>query len=341
LLGGGTFIVILYIMQNISQNKLPAYKEIFSFANLFSAWQEFKKRKSKKQDVAEFASDLVHNLSLLENDSLSFNYKHGGYVHFKISDPKPRDIHKASVRDRVVHHAICRALYPYFNSKFTHDSYSCRVNKGTYKAINRFRQMFRKVSKNNTRTCWVLKCDIKKFFANIDHQILKEILAREIYDRDVLWLLEQVINSFDPGLPLGNLTSQLLVNVYMNEFDQFAKRELKVKYYIRYADDFIILHKDKEYLENLLPQINTYLNTYLNIYLHPGKVFIKTLASGVDFLGWVHFPKHQVLRTSTKRRMLVRLNNSSSESTISSYQGLLKHGNTFKILKSNHQAGCR
>src|SRR3989344_789473 len=87
-------------MQNISQNKLPAYKEIFSFANLFSAWQEFKKRKSKKQDVAEFASDLVHNLSLLENDSLSFNYKHGGYVHFKISDPKPRDIHKASVRDR-------------------------------------------------------------------------------------------------------------------------------------------------------------------------------------------------------------------------------------------------
>ena len=336
-------------MNKLLQNEIPSYIKIFSFANLLGAWQDFKKRKHKKKDVAEFASDLIHNLSVLENDLLSRNYKHGGDFHFKISDPKQRDIHKAGVRDRVVHHAIYRALYPYFDRKFIHDSYSCRVEKGTHKALYRFESFIRKVSKNNTQTCWVLKCDIKKFFANIDHQVLKEIMSRSNLDMDTLWLLGQVIDSFyskmlinsaiaekiNKGLPLGNLTSQLIVNVYMNEFDQFMKRELKVKYYIRYADDFVIIHHDKTELINLLPKINTYLNSYLNIYLHPDKVFIKTIASGVDFLGWVHFSKHRVLRTSTKRRMLKRLKErlkeNSTEESKQSYLGMLKHGNSYKL----------
>jgi RNA-directed DNA polymerase len=275
--------------------------------------------------------------------------------------PKPRIIHKAMVRDRLLHHLIYQELYEYFDSKFIHDSYSCRINKGTHKAINRFHDFSLKVSKNNTKTCLVLKCDIRKFFANIDHEILKEIVSRTVLDTEIRWLLSQVIDSFSSntyfsygvnmqsdtnsamaesvslkGLPLGNLTSQLLVNIYMNEFDQFMKRELKVKYYIRYADDFVILSEDKKYLENLLLKISDFLDKKLKLQLHPDKVSIETIASGVDFLGWVNFPKHRVLRTSTKRRMLKRLKENPKPESRQSYFGMLSHGNTHKLKQSLH-----
>lgn len=136
------------------------------------------------------------------------------------------------------------------------------------------------------------------------------------------------------GLPLGNLTSQLLVNTYMNEFDQYVKRELKVKYYIRYADDFVVLSEDKKYLEKLLTKISIFLSESLKLSLHPDKVFIKTLASGVDFLGWVNFSNHRVLRTTTKRRMLKNLENSPKEESRKSYLGMLKHGNGYKCRKT-------
>lgn len=133
------------------------------------------------------------------------------------------------------------------------------------------------------------------------------------------------------GLPLGNLTSQLLINVYMNEFDQFMKHERKVKYYIRYADDFVILGNDKIVLENLLKEISNFLQNNLKLTLHPDKVFIKTLASSVDFLGWVHFPKHRVLRTATKKRMFRNLFEKQNENTLQSYLGMLSHGNGYKL----------
>ena len=135
------------------------------------------------------------------------------------------------------------------------------------------------------------------------------------------------------GLPLGNLTSQLLVNIYMNEFDQFVKHNLKVKHYIRYADDFVFLSHDKAWLEAQIPQIETFLSGCLTLSLHPEKVSITTVASGVDFLGWVNFPDHRVLRTTTKRRMFKKIKENSKPETVNSYLGLLKHGNTDKIKK--------
>lgn len=183
----------------------------------------------------------------------------------------------------------------------------------------------------------MLKCDIRKFFASIDHPILKAILARNITDPGIMWLLGQVIDSFHTvgktsvGLPLGNLTSQLFVNIYMNEFDQFMKRTLKVQYYIRYADDFVILSTSKLYLQQLITQIADFLYTQLKLELHPNKLFIKTLASGVDFLGWVHFPNHRVLRTATKRRMFRRLQCNTRPEINAAYLGLLSHGNSYKL----------
>lgn len=267
-------------------------------------------------------------------------YRHGPYHPFKINDPKPRDIHKASVRDRLVHHAICRILYPYFDRQFIHDSYSCRINKGTHRAIDRLRSFARIVSRNHTRTVWILKCDIRKFFANIDHKILKEILKRHINDQDILMLLNQIIDSFhtegkpDVGLPLGNVTSQLLVNIYMNDLDQFMKRKLKTRFYARYSDDFVVVHENKPYLIDLIPKISTFLQSQLRLELHPNKVSNKTLSSGVDFLGWVNFPHHRVPRAATKRRMFKNLQQNPSPQTLASYLGLLSHGNTYELTQS-------
>lgn len=293
--------------------------------------------KRKRKDVAKFALNLTGNILSLYKDLRSKSYKHGAYLAFRINDPKVRDIHKASVRDRLLHHAIYRILYPYFDRKFIYDSYSCRVGKGTHRAMNRFKKFGWIVAKNNTRTAWVLKCDIRKFFANIDHEILLDILTKRIADSDVLWLLRQIIESFNSdgkigvGLPLGNLTSQLLINIYMNEFDHFVKRKLKTKYYIRYADDFVILSESKIYLENLLPKIMMVLKDRLKLSLHPDKIYIRSLVSGIDFLGWVHFPDHRVLRKSTKRRMYRKIVEYPKNETYQSYLGLLEHGNAWKI----------
>jgi len=202
--------------------------------------------------------------------------------------------------------------------------------------MNRFRSFAYQVSDNHTKTVWVLKCDIKKFFASIDQETLIKILEQYISDRDIILLLSQIVGSFnsgknDKGLPLGNLTSQLLVNIYMNEFDQFVKHKLKAKHYIRYADDFVVLSHNKSWLEELLSKIADFLFEQLKLNLHPDKISIRTLTSGVDFLGWVHFTDHRILRTVTKKRMFRNLETNDKPEVLGSYLGLLSHGNTSRL----------
>jgi retron-type reverse transcriptase len=312
------------------------YQGIMSLENLYAAWDEFLRGKRGKKDVQEFGLNLADNLVSLHEDLANFSYSHGSYDAFKISDPKPRDIHKAKVRDRVLHHAIYRQLYPFFNNTFIADSYSCQLGKGVHKALNKFRTFGLRAGCNNTKTVWILKCDIKKFFASIDHEILLEMLSAYIPDKNILLLLQEVIKSFNSGipgkgLPLGNLTSQLFCNIYMNELDQYVKHKLKAKYYLRYADDFVFFSTSKDELLNIIPQIALFLEERLKLRLHPDKVFIKTLASGVDFLGWTHFPHHRVLRNVTKRRMFKGIKNRPKNPTLQSYLGLMKHGDTFDL----------
>lgn len=302
-------------------------------------WDRFVRGKRHKKDVILFQTELARNLTELYRDLRGKTYVHGAYTAFNISDPKPRNIHKASVRDRVVHHLLYKELYFYFHQRFIHDSYSCRIKKGTHRALDRFKDFARRVSNNNTRSCFVLKCDIRKFFASIQHDVLRTILKRHIADEGILWLINQVLVSFNSGndgvgLPLGNLTSQLLVNVYMYEFDMFVKQELQVKNYIRYADDFVILSDDKEYLEAVLPKLHIFLHEKLQLALHEQKTYIKTYDSGVDFLGWVHFPYHRQIRTTTKRKIIKKLKGYPKPETVNSYRGLLGHGDTYKLQKS-------
>jgi retron-type reverse transcriptase len=314
------------------------YEKIIKIENLIATWERFLRGKRRKKDVASFEARLTDNLAGLHQALADKIYEHGPYAAFNVSDPKPRNIHKAAVRDRFLHHLLHKELYPYFEKRYIYDSYSCRLNKGVHRAMDRFKRFAGEVSKNHSRTCYVLKCDIKKFFASIDHTTLIKILKRHIEDKEIVWLINRVISSFysarpGVGLPLGNLTSQLLVNVYMHEFDMYMKQQLRVKYYIRYADDFIILSDNKDYLDNLLPEISEFLQTQLKLNLHERKVCIKTYASGVDFLGWVHFPYYRQLRTATKRKIIRKLRGYPKRETVISYLGFLGHGNAYKFKK--------
>lgn len=307
------------------------FERIISLENLLFAWNEFKRGKGKKLDVQEFAFNLEDSLFKLHADLVNFTYKHGSYQTFFVCDPKLREINKASVYDRVVHQAIFRVLYYHFDQYFINDSYSCRFKKGTQSGVRRLETFGRKVSKNWHQETWFLKCDVRKFFDGIDHDILRSLIVKRISSPGVLWLFEQILNSFrkelNCGLPLGNVTSQLLANIYLNELDQFVKHNLKQKYYLRYCDDFIILNQNKGYLEDLIPLIKEFLEEKLKLSLHTNKIIIRKLRQGADFLGYVVRPHHTVFRTRTKRRMLRRVN----EKNLNSYLGFLKHCRGHKI----------
>jgi len=330
--GGGYFIDMPRIQFKHS------YDHIISLENLLGAWKEFSCGKRSRKDIQEFERDLMGNIISLHRDLVAKNYRHSAYEAFKVYDPKPRDIHKAIVRDRLLHHALHRMLYPFFDRTFISDSLSSRLEKGTHRAVNRFCKFAYKVSQNHTKTAWVLKCDIRKFFASIDQATLISILTRYIHDRDIIGLISEIIGSFHStgkgvGLPLGNLTSQLLVNVYMNEFDQFVKHKLKAKCYIRYADDFVILSSDRSWIQSIIPRINDFLRHKLNLEIHPNKMSIRTVSSGVDYLGWVNFTDYRALRTGTKKRMFRRIRGKQGKiETVQSYLGMLGHGNT-KLLR--------
>ena len=250
------------------------------------------------------------------------------YKSFYISDPKLRHIHKAEVVDRVLHHAIVKIIEPIFEKSFIFDSYSNRKNKGTHRAIKRFKNFAWKLSQNNTKNVWVLKCDIKKFFENVNHNILISLIERKISDSQVIKLISKIVYSFknknQKGIPLGNLTSQLFSNIYLSELDQFIKRKLKIKYYIRYTDDFVILSRNNKNFCALISKISEFLEIKLDLQIHPQKVMIKKWRQGIDFLGYVDFPYHNILRTTTKNRILKRIKYSNYQS-IQSYLGILKH----------------
>ena len=325
------------------------FSQVISLENLFSAWREFKKGKTKRSDVQKFEFNLEDNLFKLHKELKTKNYSHSNYTPFYITDPKLRHIHKACVKDRVVHQAVFRILYPLFDKSFIYDSFSCRINKGTHRAVNRLKEFCQKLSINNSKVIYVLKCDIKKFFDSVDQKILFEIIKRKICDENTVWLIEKILRSFEKekgrGLPLGNVTSQLFANVYLNELDQFIKHKLKSRYYVRYCDDFIILGENEKDLFSTAKKINEFLKRSLNLSLHSDKIIIRKYRQGVDFLGYVLLPYHRVLRVKTKNRIFKKLIKKSKElrqkqitreffnQSIQSYLGVLKHCNSYKIKK--------
>lgn len=277
------------------------FDAICSIENLFRAFEKAKEGKSGKLYVIKYEQKLNENLIQLRNELLSKKYRPKPLKSFTISDPKTRKISKSEFPDRIIHHAICNVIEPIFEKRFIYHSYANRIGKGTFKAIEGFDQFKRKVSKNNTRVCFVLKADIRHYFETVDHSILMSLIKRHIKDEDVLSLIEVILSNYydniaGKGMPLGNLTSQFFANVYLHELDFFVKHTLKAKYYIRYVDDFVILHNSKEYLAECKIKIEAFLRSNLKLELHPDKTKVIRLERGANFLGFRIFYDYKLVR---------------------------------------------
>jgi RNA-directed DNA polymerase len=317
--------------QNGNSFSFVTIDDIVSIKALTVAWKKFSRGKKSRKDVSEYQKDLKCNLEVQHDRLQSGEYKHHPYQSFVIHDPKQRQIHKATVADRIVHQAIVSAIEPLFESRFIYDSYSCRVGKGTHAGVARLQTFLRQASKNNTQKVYALKCDVRKYFASIDHEILLRLIARRVTDDSVLELIRTIILSHGAekgtGIPLGNITSQLFANVYLHELDWFMKQTLGIKHYARYCDDFVVVSPDRVYLENLIEPIRQFLQTELQLDLHPHKVEIRAWDRGIDFLGYVLRPHATTLRGKTRQRMMARV----TEQNLSSYMGLCGHANAHRL----------
>lgn len=326
------------------------YLKLCSYENLEAAFKKAKKRKSTKPYVVEFEKNLSENLQNLRNELAFHTYKPVPLKTFIICDPKTRKICKSAFRDRVVHHALVRVIEPILDKTFICDSYANRKGKGVHVALKRFDYFKRKVSKNNTRNCYVLKADIKHYFETVYQDILTDIISRKIKDKRVIWLIRQILKNYNPkeagkGMPLGNLTSQFFANVYLNELDQFVKHKLKAKYYLRYVDDFVILHNSNKFLGDCKGKINNFLKTELKLELHPDKSKVIPLYKGIKLFGFRAFYYHKLLRKSNLRKFMRKLAELKKKlafgliteedltESIKGWTGYAMHGNTYKLRK--------
>lgn len=342
------------------------WKELCSFENLEKAYLQARKHKSTNPKVIEFDNNWRAHLSLLHNDLKTKDYKPQPLKMFILRDPKTRVICVSNFRDRIVHHALVNVLQPIFEPRFIFDSYASRKGKGTLSALQRFDQFKRKMTKNgktghharnsNDVIGYVLKSDIKHYFQTVDHTILLSILKKKIKDNHVLWLITVILNNYNSdtsgkGMPLGNWTSQFFANVYLNELDQFVKHQLKVKYYIRYVDDFVILHQSESKLKEYGSKINHFLSN-LQLELHPDKCKIIPLRKGIHFLGFRIFYYHKLVRKRNLRKIQVKINHtfascnkdkSDTDDIFRIYEGwcaYARHGNTYALRKRMYDHLC-
>jgi retron-type reverse transcriptase len=270
--------------------------EICTFENIYEAYLKARKCKRYTKEVLKFSANLEEELLILQEELTTDTYRTGAYRNFKVYEPKKREISALPFRDRVVHHAICRVIEPLFEKKFIKDSYACRVRKGTHAGSDRLMEFLRRAKRTWGRV-YCLQADISKFFYSVDHQVLKEIIRRTIRCRNTVRLLDEIIDSTGggKGLPIGNLTSQLFANVYLNELDHFIKEHLKVQLYIRYLDDFVLLDPDKVRLRMWRGEIEQLLNNRLFLSFN-AKTSIFPITQGVDFLGYRTWVTHRLLR---------------------------------------------
>lgn len=275
------------------------FPEVIEFSNLLSASRQAQKGKRFRDSVLQFNFNLENELFQLQSELATKIYTPGAYTSFYIQDPKPRFISAAPYRDRVVHHALCNIISPIFERTFTRDSFANRIGFGTHRALHRFTKF--------TRTSrYILQCDIRKYFPSIDHEILKSLVRRKIKCRDTLWLIDTIIDASNEqeasiyhfsgdtlltplqrrrGLPIGNLTSQMFANVYLNGLDHFIKEDLHIQKYVRYMDDFSLFDDDVSTLIDARAAIEDYLSN-LRLKLHPIKTQLFKTCNGANFVGF-------------------------------------------------------
>lgn len=291
------------------------WPELSSFANLLHAAEAAAAGKRRRPDVAAFLMDLESNLAALGRELVNGSYRPGAYHSFEIREPKPRQISAAPFRDRVVHHALTRVVEPIFEARFSPYSFACRKGLGVHAALRLARAACAKHR-------YALKCDVRKYFASIDHEILKTKLSRVVKCKQTLCLAARIIDGSNPqeealfyfkdddlfsplerrrGLPLGNQTSQFFANVYLDTIDQHVCRRLRPGAYARYVDDFVLFGDCKQELTEMRADLVQKL-AELRLVLHPGKSRLYRCEDGVSFLGWQFLPNQtRLLRSSVVR----------------------------------------
>src|SRR5690606_10529789 len=279
------------------------------------------------------------NLLAIHNELVNETYAPSRYREFIIKEPKERLILALPFRDRVVHQAICNIIEPLFEGTLIYDTYACRKNKGTLAGINRLSYFLNKRIVND-QNVYCLKMDISKYFYSIDHAALKKIIERKIRCRRTLRLLDAVIDSTDdPGIPVGNLTSQLFANIYLNKLDHFIKEELRVKHYVRYMDDMIILHDDKRYLWKVFIEIKNFTEQRLKLKFNK-KTSVFKIERGIDFLGYRQFKKIRILRKRVYKKNIKKFkkfvrsgkNLAAIRKSLASLHGVCKHCSSTKVI---------
>jgi len=351
---------------------------------LFEAYISCRKLKRNTANSLAFEVDYEQNLIDLCEEINQGTYRPGKSIAFIVDKPVKREIFAADFRDRVVHHLLINKLNHLFEKEFIYDSYACRVNKGTHFGIKRIDRFIRQCSMNYTRDCYILKMDIKGFFMHIDKTLLyprlDEFIKAKYFESDktlILDLCEKIIfydpaknciikgkknnwNGLPPdkslfyspencGLPIGNLTSQVFANFYLNSLDHFIKHKLKIRYYGRYVDDFVLVHEDNEYLKSIIPAIRSFLLNDLHLQLHPKKIILQHYQKGVKYLGAFIKPGRIYMANRTKGNFYnaIQKHNAvvcdhkpsknekdSFLSSMNSYLGIMKHYKTYTLRKN-------
>ena len=345
-----------------------------TFEKLFEAYLDCRKHKRNTINALMFEYNLEQNLFRLYEDLVSGEYKIGQSICFIVLYPKPREVWAADFRDRIVHHLIYNEIKDKFYKRFIKDTHSCIPDRGTTNAVKSVRAHAESVTHNYTETAYFLKADLKNFFVSIDKNILYDEIQKFVNEEWVLSLIKQVIfhnpktsvcikspaykfdflpkykslwhTQSDKGLPIGNLTSQFFSNVYLNVLDQYVKHHLKCKYYCRYVDDFVIMHKSPQYLNDVHKDLTVFLKERLNLELHQNKKLINKVDKGIDFVGFVVKPYRINLRQKTIKRIfkIIREQKLNEHwfyegeletfcSTINSYLGMLRNTNGYRLRK--------
>ena len=355
----------------------------FQLYELFQAYYDCRSNKRHTLNALKFEINYESNLFQLYDEIINGTYTPDRSIAFIVEKPVKREIFAADFRDRIIHHLIINKLDPLFEKQFIYDSYSCRPCKGTHFGIKRVNQFIRQCSGNYTKNAYILKLDVEGFFMHIDKNILFSRLHTFINDKytepdkeSLVELCKKVIfnnpvenciikgkksnwknlpatkslfhSLANSGLPIGNLTSQIFANFYLDSFDHYMKHELQIRYYGRYVDDFVIVHNDKEYLKSLIPQLSNFLLSTLQLTLHPKKIYLQHYSRGVKFLGAVIKPHRIYIASRTKgnfyaaikkQNYIIQEHEPTKEdkenfiSSMNSYLGIMKHYKTYNLRK--------
>lgn len=327
------------------------WPDIIAWSTLIEAWNRTAKGRTRQRDVIAFRSNLEPNLIQIQESLIHGTYRTGPYHRFFVYEPKRREIASLPLKDRVVQHALVQVIEPIFEARFIDQSFACRTGKGAHKGADTIQRYIREVKRENGAV-HALKADISKYFPSVCHDALKRIIRRHIACRETLLLIDGILESAaDPdaltprGIPIGNLTSQMFANIYLNELDQFVKRTLREPRYVRYMDDFAVIHPDKAHLHDVRRSCEDFLWAELGLRTNSKTQVFRVGDGGraLDFLGYRIWPTHRALRKDSIHRMKRKMRRMAAkyhrgeitwddiDPVIMSWIGHARHADTYNL----------